>query len=188
MRVQPCQIPDVKLLRPRRQQDERGWLSENWRIDHLASAGISGMFVQQNTSWSSNPFTLRGLHFQIAPMEQGKLVRVLRGAIFDVALDIRPGSPSYGQYVALRLSAEGSEQLWIPPGFAHGFCTLGADTEVMYSVTCLYSPEHERGLAWDDPELAIPWPVTGTPNLSDRDRHHESFRSLKNRAAKPDSP
>lgn len=187
MRVQECEIPDVKLLTPQRKQDTRGWLSEVWRVDHLASVGIHCTFVQENTSWSASAFTIRGLHFQVAPMEQGKLVRVVRGAIFDVALDVRRGSPSYGRYVALRLSAGGGDLLWIPPGFAHGFCTLEPETEVMYLLTCLYSAEHERGFAWDDPDLAIPWPRGGAPNVSERDRSHEPFTAARRREAGPGS-
>src|ERR1700722_17869556 len=163
-------IPDVILVTPPRFGDERGFFSETWNAGRYAEHGISEKFVQDNHSLSATPGTLRGLHCQIAPSVQGKLVRVLRGAIWDVAVDIRQGSPSYGQHVAAVLSAENGAQLWVPGGFLHGFCTLEPNTEVLYKVTAGYDKAAERGVIWNDPDLALPWPVDADAAvLSDKD-------------------
>jgi dTDP-4-dehydrorhamnose 3,5-epimerase len=179
MQVEALAIQDVKLLLPKIFRDERGFFSETYNRQVLAAAGIDRTFVQDNQSLSRSKGVLRGLHFQISPHPQGKLVRVTRGAIFDVAVDIRRGSPSFGQHVSTTLSAENWSQLWIPEGFAHGFCTLEPDTEVIYKVTDFYAPECDRGLAWDDPDLGIAWPLSGTQAiLSDKDRSHPRLRDL----------
>lgn len=159
MQVQSTVIPDVKLIRPDRHRDPRGWFIESWNRRTFAAAGITAEFVQDNLAGSTAVGTVRGLHYQIAPHAQGKLIRVAKGALFDVAVDIRRGSPSFGQHVATTLTAESGEQLWVPAGFAHGYCTLTPDCEVAYRVTDFYAPECERGLRWDDPALGIAWPV-----------------------------
>ncbi|MDX2264414.1 MAG: dTDP-4-dehydrorhamnose 3,5-epimerase [Hyphomicrobiales bacterium] len=179
MDVQALAIPDVKLIRPKKFGDERGFFSETYSRRALAEAGIDADFVQDNHSFSAQKGVVRGLHFQIAPHVQGKLVRVTRGAVLDVAVDIRRASPTYGQHVRAELSAENWAQLWVPPGFAHGFCTLTPDTEFLYKVTGYYSPECDRGLAWDDPALAIDWPVPPQDAiLSEKDRRHPTLADL----------
>lgn len=171
MLVEPTAIADVKIVTPKIFRDARGFFSETYNARSLAEAGIGLPFVQDNHSLSVQKGVVRGLHFQLEPRAQGKLVRVARGTILDVAVDIRTGSPTYGRHVAVELSAENWRQLWIPAGFAHGFCTLEPDTEVIYKVTDFYSPDHDRAVAWDDPALAIAWPVTAeTAILSDKDR------------------
>jgi dTDP-4-dehydrorhamnose 3,5-epimerase len=179
MQIDALAIQDVKLISPPIFRDERGFFSETYSRRALAQAGIDREFVQDNQSLSRAKGVLRGLHFQIAPHPQGKLVRVTRGAIFDVAVDIRHGSPTFGQHVSALLSADNWSQLWIPEGFAHGFCTLEPDTEVIYKVTDFYAPESDRGLAWDDPDIDIAWPLSGAEAiLSDKDRHHPRLRDL----------
>ncbi|MDP4022829.1 dTDP-4-dehydrorhamnose 3,5-epimerase [Methylobacterium sp. NEAU 140] len=171
MDVIDTRIPAVKRLVPKRLGDARGWFSETYRADVLERAGITTSFVQDNQSFSAPQGTIRGLHFQIAPQAQAKLIRVLQGAILDVAVDIRRDSPTYGQHVAVRLDAEGGEQLLIPHGFAHGFCTLTPDVMVAYKVDAYYSPAHDRAIRWDDPGIGIDWPVAeGEAILSDKDR------------------
>src|SRR5207249_3105599 len=152
-------ISGVKLVIPKIHRDARGFLSETYSRRTMDACGISTEFVQDNHSMSAEAGTLRGLHFQAPPHAQGKLVRALRGSIYDVAVDIRIGSPTFGQHVAAVLSAENWTQMWIPVGFAHGFCTLEPDTEVVYKVTDYYAPESDRGLKWDDTALGIEWPV-----------------------------
>ena len=171
MNVIDTAIPAVKRIVPKRHGDARGWFSETFRADVLEQAGIAIPFVQDNQSFSAPQGTIRGLHFQIPPQPQAKLIRVLAGAILDVAVDIRPGSATYGQHVAVRLDAEGGEQLLIPHGFAHGFCTLTPDVMVAYKVDSYYSPAHDRSIRWNDPDLAIPWPFDEAQAvLSDKDR------------------
>jgi dTDP-4-dehydrorhamnose 3,5-epimerase len=171
MKIQPLAIADVLLITPPRYSDPRGFFSETWVESKLAANGFSQRFVQDNHSLSTEAGTIRGLHCQIAPSIQGKLVRVVRGAIWDVAVDIRQGSPSYGMHVAVTLSAENWAQLWIPGGFLHGFCTLQPETEVIYKVTADYDKSAERAVTWNDPDLALPWPVPpGRELLSDKDR------------------
>ena len=179
MQVEALALEEVKLLTPKIFRDERGFFSETYSRKALVAAGIDRTFVQDNQSLSRAKGVLRGLHFQIAPHAQGKLVRVTRGAIFDVAVDIRQGSPSFGRHVSAILSADNWSQLWVPEGFAHGFCTLEPDTEVIYKVTDFYAPECDRGLAWDDPDLGIAWPLSESQViLSDRDRQHPRLRDL----------
>lgn len=169
MEFEPTEIPGVAVLRPPRHGDARGFFSETFRREWFADAGLR--FVQDNHSLSATAGTVRGLHFQVSPAEQGKLVRVSRGAVLDVAVDIRAGSPTFGDHVAQVLSAENWIQLWVPPGFAHGFCTLEPDTEVLYKVTgSYYAPEHEHGLRWDDPALGVEWPPFAGSVVSERDR------------------
>jgi dTDP-4-dehydrorhamnose 3,5-epimerase len=168
---QPLAIPEVLLVTPRRFGDRRGYFCETWNAARYAAAGIAGPFVQDNHSLSAQPGTVRGLHCQIAPSVQGKLVRVVRGAIWDVAIDLRAGAPTYRRHVAAELSAANGAQLWIPPGFLHGFCTLEPDTEVVYKVSHhTYDPAAERGVIWNDPDLALPWPAIADPTtLSGKD-------------------
>lgn len=158
------------LLRAPRFGDARGWFSETYSEARAAKAGLDVRFVQDNQSFSAQPGTIRGLHFQAPPHSQAKLVRCIRGSIMDYAVDIRRASPTYGQWVSARLTAEGGEQLFIPVGFAHGFITLEADTEIAYKVSGLYAPECEGGLLWSDPTLGIDWPLPHSgPMLSDKD-------------------
>ncbi len=152
-------LPDVLLITPVKHGDSRGFFSETYSRTRLAHAGFDKTFVQDNHSLSGKRGTLRGLHFQRAPRMQDKLVRVTRGAVFDVAVDIRKGSPSFGQWVGAELSEENWRQMLVPAGFAHGFVTLTQAAEVLYKVTDDYAPECEAGLAWDDPEIGIEWPV-----------------------------
>jgi len=159
MRIEKCEIPEVLLITPPKFGDSRGFFSETWSAAKLAAQGFNENFVQDNHSLSAQVGTVRGLHCQISPSVQGKLVRVVKGAIWDVAVDIRRGSPTYGKYVAVELTAENWAQLWIPGGFLHGFCTLEADTEVIYKVTADYDRAAERAVIWNDPDLALPWPV-----------------------------
>ena len=171
MKVEQLAIHEVLLITPTRHGDERGWFMETYSAPRLAAAGVVDGFVQDNQSFSGQRFTVRGLHCQLAPFAQGKLVRVLRGAIWDVAVDARTGSPSYGMHVAALLSAENAAQLWVPPGFLHGFCTTEPNTEIAYKVTAPYDRASERGVLWTDPALGIDWPVhPSAATLSDRDR------------------
>ena len=164
-------IPDVKILTPEKFGDRRGFFSETYRKRTLDEAGIKLEFVQENDSLSGPTGTIRGLHFQTPPFTQAKLVRVVRGAIFDVAVDLRRNSPTLGRHVTVEISAERWNQVFVPACFAHGFCTLEPDTHVIYKVTKYYAPDHERGLLWNDPALHIDWPVSEAEAvLSDRDR------------------
>ena len=165
-------LPDVKVIVPDRFGDERGFFSETYSRRSLADAGIEDEFIQDNHSLSVLVGTVRGLHYQLPPFAQAKLVRVTRGAILDVAVDIRRGSPTFGQHVSATLSAAAWNQIYVPVGFAHGFCTLEPDTEVVYKVTAYYSRAHDRGIGWDDPELGIAWPLDPeSALLSDKDRN-----------------
>jgi dTDP-4-dehydrorhamnose 3,5-epimerase len=171
MIVEPTALPDVMLVTPRRFLDGRGFFSETWNQSRFAEAGIRGPFVQDNHAMSADRGVIRGLHLQITPNAQGKLVRVVRGSIWDVAVDIRPGSATYGRHASAVLSAENWRQLWIPDGFLHGYCTLEADTEVIYKVTAPWDRQAERGVIWNDPALAVPWPIDAADAiLSDKDR------------------
>jgi dTDP-4-dehydrorhamnose 3,5-epimerase len=179
MLVQALEIPDVKLITTPRLYDQRGFFAETYNRQRLAEFGIEANFVQDNHSFSSVRGVVRGLHFQISPHAQAKLVRVTRGAIFDVALDIRRGSPTCGKHVSTVLSAESWAQIWIPEGFAHGFCTLEPNTEVVYKTTDHYAPDCSRGVKWDDPALGIPWPADAQDAvLSDADRNYPRFADL----------
>jgi dTDP-4-dehydrorhamnose 3,5-epimerase len=170
VKVEPLAIPDVLLLTPTRFGDQRGFFSETWNQRRFAEAGISGPFVQDNHATSGERGVVRGLHLQIGDNAQGKLVRVTRGAIWDVAVDVRHGSRSFGQWVGAEISAANWRQMWVPVGFLHGYCTLEPDTEVIYKVTADYDRPAERGVIWNDPALAIPWPVPANEViLSDKD-------------------
>ncbi len=178
MIIESTEIPDVKIVTPRRFSDERGFFSEVFSARAFEQVE-NRPFVQDNHSWSAHPYTIRGLHFQIAPRAQGKLVRVSRGRVLDVAVDIRRSSPTFGKHVAVELSAENWRQLWVPTGFAHGFCSLEPDSEVLYKVTDYYSAEHDFGLAFDDPKLGIEWPIASDQAiLSDKDRKHPRLAAL----------
>ena len=170
MRAEELDIPAVKVLTPTKHGDHRGFFSETYNRQILAKAGITIDFVQDNHSSSAERGTVRGLHFQTPPFAQDKLVRVVRGAVFDVAVDLRRGSPTYGQHVSVVLSAEAWNQILVPVGFAHGFMSLEPDTEVIYKVSNYYSPEHDKGLLWNDPDLMIRWPLdTAMAVLSPKD-------------------
>ena len=171
MEFVPTSLPEVVEIRPRRFGDDRGWFSEVYKRDEFVDAGIDTTFVQDNESFSATPGTLRGLHYQIAPDAQAKLVRVLSGSILDVAVDLRRGSPSFGEHVAVTLSAEDGNQLFVPVGFAHGFLTLAPDVRVTYKVGARYAPDSERSIRWDDPDIGIDWPeLAGSgPVISDKD-------------------
>ncbi|MAS03687.1 MAG: dTDP-4-dehydrorhamnose 3,5-epimerase [Ahrensia sp.] len=168
--VRDLGLDGVKEIVPTKHGDDRGFFSETFNSRELAAAGLPVDFCQDNHSLSSAPGVLRGLHYQLPPRAQGKLVRVIRGAIFDVAVDIRKGSPNFGKWVGLEVSAERWNQIFVPKGFAHGFVTLTPDTEVIYKVTDFYSPEHDRGIRYDDPAIGIDWPVeAGDITLSQKD-------------------
>ena len=171
MIVEPTGIPDVLLITPPRFLDDRGFFSETWNERRFVEAGVPDPFVQDNHARSADRGVVRGLHLQIAPNAQGKLIRVVRGSIWDVAVDIRHGSPTYGRHAGVVLSADNWQQLWIPAGLLHGYCTLEADAEVIYKVTAPWDRQAERGVIWNDPDLAIPWPVAPDEAiLSDKDR------------------
>lgn len=169
MDIRELAIPDVKIITPRRFGDDRGWFSETWSRSALSALGVDLDFCQENQSLSREVGTLRGLHFQSPPRAQDKLVRVTQGRIWDVAVDIRKDSPAFGQWVAEEISAELGNQILVPKGFAHGFCTLEPDTQVVYLVSDIYSKADDAGILWNDPELAIEWPVKQAV-LSDKDR------------------
>jgi dTDP-4-dehydrorhamnose 3,5-epimerase len=168
---QPMAIADVVLITSRRYEDHRGYLSETHGQEAFRAAGISATFVQDNESYSRRRGTIRGLHFQREPMAQAKLVRVIRGAIFDVAVDLRPNSPGFGRWCAAELSSDNARAMLVPRGFAHGFCTLADDTLVAYKVDAAYAKAAEGGIRWNDPAIGIDWPIlAGEAILSDRDR------------------
>ena len=176
MQLIPTEIPDVKVLVPRRFKDARGFFSETYNQDALRKLGIVCDFVQDNHSLSVEKSVVRGLHYQIPPMAQDKLVRVTRGAILDIALDIRRSSPTFGKHVAVRISAEEWNQIFVPVGFAHGFATLEPNTEVIYKVSAPYSPPHERGIRWNDAALKVKWGIDELQAvLSERDQKHPMF-------------
>lgn len=161
----------VRLLSPERFGDNRGWFTETYNRKRFAEIGIDCTFVQDNHSLSIPIHTMRGLHFQTPPRSQDKLVRCIRGRIFDVAVDVRLGSPTYGQWVGAELSAQNGLQLFIPTGFAHGFLTLEPDCEVTYKCSDTYAPEYDGGIRWDDPAINIKWPISADtqPELSEKD-------------------
>lgn len=162
-------LPDVIRIEYTRHGDDRGWFAEVYKESVFAANGIVARFRQDNHSRSAERGTLRGLHYQLEPFAQAKLIRVVSGEIFDVAVDLREGSPTFGRWASTALSAAESAMLWIPDGFAHGFQTLAPDTDVVYQTTAEYSTPHERGVRWDDPTLGIPWPIA-EPLISPRDR------------------
>jgi dTDP-4-dehydrorhamnose 3,5-epimerase len=171
VKVQPLAISDVRLITPPRFQDPRGFFSETWNQGRFAEAGIPGPFIQDNHVISRGAGVLRGLHCQVGPNAQGKLVRCARGAIFDVAVDVRQGSPTFGRWVGATLSAENWTQIWVPTGFLHGYCTLTEETEVIYKVTGAYDKAAERGVIWNDPDIGIEWPVAAADViLSEKDK------------------
>ncbi len=179
MDVTVLEIPEVRLLVPRRFADPRGFLAETYSRQRLAEAGIDAALVQENQSYSAARGTIRGLHFQAPPAAQAKLVRVVRGAVLDVVVDIRKGSPTYGRHVAAVLSRDNRAQLYVPAGFAHGFCTLEPDTEALYKLDAPYAPETEGGLYWADPDLGINWPVAEADAVvSDKDRLYPRLKDL----------
>ena len=178
--VRSLDLGGVLEIRPVRHSDERGFFSETWNEETYAKAGIPFRFVQDNHSWSARAGVVRGLHFQSPPFAQDKLVRVVRGRVLDVAVDIRRSSPTFGRHVAVELSSENWRQLLVPVGFAHGFCTLEPDCEVVYKVSGYYSAAHDHGLAWDDPALAIDWPIAvDVAILNDKDRRHPRLADLE---------
>lgn len=172
-------LADAILLEPQVFGDHRGFFTESYNKDKYQSIGINSVFIQDNQSMSAQAGTLRGLHYQMHPMAQSKLVSVLAGAIYDVIVDIRQDSPTFGQWEGFILSAENKRQLFVPQGFAHGFCTLVPNTHVFYKVDQSYSPEHDRGIAWNDPNLNIDWPVSN-PILSDKDKQHPKLQEADN--------
>lgn len=176
MRFVPTRIPEVVLIEPQVFGDQRGFFMETWHARKFAAAGLDLVFVQDNHS-KSGQGTLRGLHYQIA-QPQGKLVRVVSGEVFDVAVDLRQGSPTFGQWVGEFLSADNKRMLWVPPGFAHGFYVTSESAEFTYKCTDFYTPEHERCIRWDDPDLAIAWPLLSgeLPLLSPKDATGTPFR------------
>lgn len=180
MKATPLAIPDVVLIEPKVFGDARGFFFESFNQRAFnAATGTDHAFVQDNHSRSARG-VLRGLHFQVAPRAQGKLVRVTRGAVFDVAADIRPASPTFGQWVGVELSEDNQRQLWVPPGLAHGFLVLSESADFLYKTTDYYSPEHERCIAWDDAQLAIAWPDVGmAPLLSAKDQAGLSLASVQ---------
>ena len=180
MKFERLAIPDVILVTPKRHGDARGFFSETFRADIYDAEGIKGPFVQDNLAYSEDQFVLRGLHYQIAPSAQAKLVTCTRGRIFDVAVDLRKRASTFGQHVAVELSAETGQHLYIPVGFAHGYLTLTPGSEVRYKVSAYYSPDDERALKWNDPELGVAWPLEGaSPILSEKDVAAPALETLK---------
>ncbi|WP_417822654.1 dTDP-4-dehydrorhamnose 3,5-epimerase [Thalassospira lucentensis] len=177
MKFEALEIPDVKLLYPKKFGDERGFFSETYNQAIFSEAGIDQLFVQDNHSLSRAVGVLRGLHYQCPPYAQDKLVRVVRGRILDVAVDIRKSSPTFGKWVSAEISADEWNQIFVPKGFAHGFVTIEPDTEVHYKVSASYAPETEKSIMWNDPDLAIKWPINKTAvTLSQKDLQATSFK------------
>ncbi len=170
MQIEPTTLADVLIITPKRFGDDRGWFSETWNAATLAAQGVSIPFVQDNHSMSAAVGTLRGLHYQRPPHAQNKLVRCTRGAIFDVAVDARRGSPQFGAWVGVELSPQNGRQLLVPAGFLHGFVTRLPDTEVQYKCSDIYAPESDGAVRWDDPAIGIDWGLDGPPILSAKDR------------------
>jgi dTDP-4-dehydrorhamnose 3,5-epimerase len=168
--ARPLELPDLIELTPRRFADERGFFSEVWNEERFAEAGLTTRFVQDNVSLSVTKGVVRGLHFQTPPAAQAKLLRVSRGSVFDVGVDVRRSSPTFGRWAGVVLSADKWNQLYLPQGFAHGFMTLEDNTEVSYKVSALYSPEHDRSIRWDDSAIGIEWPAEVQPILSAKDQ------------------
>lgn len=180
LEVRELGLEGVIEITPRRYSDDRGFFSETYNAEAFAAAGIDLVFVQDNHSFSAAKGVLRGLHYQLPPRAQDKLVRVARGAILDVAVDIRRGSPDFGNWVVLEVSAEKWNQILVPKGFAHGFLTLCENTEVIYKVTDIYSPDHDRSIRFDDPEIGIEWPLPASALvLSEKDRNAPLLRAVE---------
>jgi dTDP-4-dehydrorhamnose 3,5-epimerase len=166
-------------IRPRKIADERGYFSEIFKLDAFLERAPGVEFVQDNQSLSVRAGTIRGLHFQSQPAAQGKLVRCLSGSLVDVAVDLRRGSPTFGRWISAILTPEDNNQLWVPVGFGHGFCTLEPNSVISYRVTSYYSPEHDKGVAWDDPDIAVDWPEIANPEtLSPKDRVQPALADL----------
>ncbi|WCM25705.1 dTDP-4-dehydrorhamnose 3,5-epimerase [Sphingomonas sp. QA11] len=179
MEITSLPIPGLKLIVPRRVGDERGYFVETFRADLFAEHVGDHPFVQDNESLSVKAGTVRGLHFQSGPHPQGKLVRCIAGALFDAVVDIRQGSPTFGQWVGETLTPANGKQLWVPPGFAHGFCSLEPNTVISYKVTGYYSAAYDKGLTWDDPAIGIVWPDIADPEtLSAKDREQPFLSDL----------
>jgi len=179
MQIEDTELAEVKIIRPKRHGDARGFFSEVWNSAAFAEAGLDLQFVQDNHVLNGPKGIVRGLHLQVDPDPQGKLIRCCRGAILDIAVDVRRGSPGFGRHVAVELSGENWAQLWVPPGFAHGYCTLTDSAEVLYKVTGLYNPTAERGIRFDDPDIGIDWPVAlDEAVLSDKDRVLPSLKEF----------
>lgn len=180
MRIERFKIEDVFVIEPSKHSDGRGFFSETYRNDFLRVQKVDAEFLQDNHVYSAKRGVLRGLHFQIPPHAQGKLVRCVRGAILDIGVDIRAGSPTFGQHVAVELSAANWKQLWLPPGFAHGYVTLEQDCEVIYKTTDYYAKDCERGLAWDDPALDIDWRIAASSLvISDKDHTNPRLADIE---------
>lgn len=179
MNIIKTKFEDAILIEPKVFGDHRGFFTESYNKEMFQQNGIDMDFIQDNHSLSQQPSTLRGMHYQLNDKAQTKLVRVTRGAIYDVIVDIRKGSPTYGEWQGFILSADNKRQLLVPKGFAHGFCTIVENTEVQYKVDELYSPEHDRGIAWNDPALNIDWPFNN-PVLSDKDTKHPTLAEADN--------
>ncbi|QCJ40983.1 dTDP-4-dehydrorhamnose 3,5-epimerase [Bacillus sp. S3] len=180
MGIYESELPGVKVIEPNVFSDHRGWFMESFSDEWFIKEGISTVFVQDNHSLSVSSGTLRGLHYQLIPKAQAKLVRCTRGAIFDVAIDIRKGSPAFGMWFGIELSAVNRKQLFIPKGFAHGFMTLTDDTEVQYKVDAFYDPQFDRGIKWNDPAIGIVWPASLTPILSAKDQSNPNLADIEN--------
>ncbi|MEC0258403.1 dTDP-4-dehydrorhamnose 3,5-epimerase [Paenibacillus lautus] len=178
MRVEPLKLEGVNIVEPVVHGDHRGFFMESYNERVFRDRGIHNNFIQDNHSLSVEPGVLRGLHYQLNPKAQTKLIRVLTGAIYDVILDIRKSSPTFGQWVGVILSEHNKRQLLVPKGFAHGFCTLVPNTQVLYKVDEYYSPEHDRGILWSDPALGIDWPASN-PILSDKDQQHPLLKDAE---------
>lgn len=177
MNADPTPLSGVLILRPKVFSDARGYFFESYNLDAFTTIGITDRFVQDNHSLSVRN-SLRGLHYQIK-QAQGKLVRVVTGEIFDVVVDVRRSSPTFGRWIGNRLSADNRIMVWAPPGFAHGFLVLSESAEVLYKTTDFYSPEHERCIIWDDPDIAIDWPLAAAPILSEKDQSGRRFRDAE---------
>lgn len=179
MKIIETKLQDVKIIETAVFGDHRGFFTESYTEDKFHEVGITNKFIQDNHSLSTEPGTIRGMHYQLAPKAQTKLLRCTTGVIYDVLVDMRKGSPTYGQWEGYILSEFNHRQLLVPRGFAHGFCTLTKDVNVQYKVDELYSPEHDRGIAFDDPEVGIEWPMNAAI-LSDKDKNHPSLKNAEN--------
>lgn len=180
MKISSTPLKGVVIIEPAVFGDHRGWFMETYNEKVLLKHGIDVKFIQDNQSFSATKGTLRGLHYQLNPKSQTKLVRCTKGAIYDVAVDIRIGSPTFGEWVGIELTEENKKQLLVPKGFAHGFLTLSEDVEVQYKVDELYAPQHDRGIMWNDPSIGIEWPIDSTPVLSAKDEQAPLLKEAEN--------